>query len=118
MTQQELDALQGLCDSVSDGTIQRDGKHGNCKGYGGPGCTAHPIVGELTAAMPALIAEVRRLQERCEVAENDMEDLSDREADPCDYCQRKRKCPHPGSCPASNHRFFKWRGPAPDEPNA
>ena len=66
-------------------------------------------------ALPELIAEVRRLTALAEAAENDMEDMADRDADPCNYCSRKVSCRNPSSCPAGQYSRFKWRGPAHDD---
>ena len=137
MTPQELDALQALCDGATAGPWINSGDilfyHtapdrssvllGDGEGGGAYAATCDlDFIAAARTALPQLIAEVRRLQERCEAAENDIEDVADRHSDPCDYCTRKSCCNHPDSCPDGGYSRFKWRGPQPakepDQPNA
>lgn len=84
MTQQELDALQGLCDGATAGewhTVEvGDNKtpwvvdsHERCVAGGTPGgigprANDAAFIAAARTALPELIAEVRRLQKRCKDA--------------------------------------------------
>lgn len=126
MTNEELDALQGLCDGATAGewhTVEvGDNKtpwvvdsHERCVAGGTPGgigprANDAAFIAASRTAVPALIAEVRRLTARCEAAEADIrrDEWACKHRDSCDYFSAVTKRRDCGGCDD-----WEWRGPQP-----
>ena len=127
MNQDELDRLQGLCDGATAGPWGFDIEYGRVYQDSGDGLILaieiesiadRAFIAAARTAMPALISEVRRLQERCEAAERDMRQVADESCigDPssiCVICQCHRD-KDSGECWRIDLGLpceFAWRGP-------
>jgi hypothetical protein len=133
MTTKELDALQALCDEATAGPWNAIDKGNTVPSYAirhfavGEKCVnvasgISPKTGDADfiavarTAMPALIGEVRRLQERCEAAERDLElhggcpscaAQTGGGGVPCGFFALDT------SVPRARCRNYSWRGPHP-----
>jgi len=122
MTTKELDALQALCDGATAGPWGSDTECARVYQDIGDGLILAieiesiadcDFIAASRTAMPELIAEVRRLQERCEAAERDRKAaLFGEIGSPCNVCAKY------GMAQCLLYCDFEWRGPQEDKPDA
>lgn len=122
ITSKELDRLQKLCDGATAGPWEADGPGTNTYDRVTSCVPEHTtevaydilhdgdalFIAAARTALPELIAEVRRLQERCAAAERDRKAaLFGEIGSPCNVCAKY------GMAQCLLYCDFEWRGPQP-----